>query len=170
MAFTQFANKAVKATEHKIAKLARQLALAEERQRDAIKWQQLDPASPIQQANVDEATAQVERIKGEIAQEEMKAAAQADFEQNEPALFADAAAFKTEFEQHVKALVALSERGKKLNERFRATAITAENGYNQLRSGRFKSSGGCWPAIFDDTALVETLKRFLRDAAECKVS
>jgi len=163
-----FENKAtVTAHDNKtIAKLRQRLPLREERLRDAIKWQQLDPDSPEQQAHVEQAAAALQRLKDEIAQEEMKATDQTDFERTEPGLFADSDAFKNDYMQLAKAMLALTERGKKLSARFRSTVITVENGYQQLRPGRFKESGLCWPLVFENDALDDALKAFLR---ECEV-
>jgi hypothetical protein len=159
-------NKALNMNGQKIAKLKQQLPLREERLRDALKWQQLDPESPEQQAHVEAAASALERLKAEIEQEEQKAAAQAEFDRMEPSLHSDSVAFKTDAEQWAKAGIALFERGKKLGRQFRSTVITIENGYQQLRPGRFKSSGLCWALVFENDVLNDALKAFLR---ECEV-
>lgn len=173
-----YQNKAVKANdyEQKKTSITRRLAKAEEGQaqahamlRDFGGSVRADHHAVLVQSAAQHDSL-VESLKAELDALTRAEVERAEYAEREPALYADAVGFKTDMEQHVKALLALSERGKKLGAAFRSTVVTTERGYLQLRDGRFKSAGGCWLDVLENPALVESLKRFLRDAAECKAS
>jgi hypothetical protein len=124
----------------------------------------------ILEANVIESESLVESLTAELDAAKRAPVERAEFDKKEAGLFPKACASKTRKERLAADLIAAFKDDESLAAEFRSTVLTTERGYLQLRDGRFKRAGGCWPAIFEDTALVETLKRFLRDAAECKVS
>lgn len=122
----------------------------------------------VLEQNVRESESLVESLTAELDAAKRTPIERAEFDKKEAGLFTKACASKARKEQLAAELVAAFKDDEPLAAEFRSIVLTTERGYVQLRDGRFKRAGGVWPAVLEDAALVETLKRFLRDAAECK--
>ncbi len=109
----------------------------------------------------------VENLTAELDAAKRAPAERAAYDAREKALFDKSCQSKARKEKLAADLIAAFKADTALANEFRATVIE-QTPYVRLKTGRFKRAGGCWPAVFESADLVDALKRFLRDAAECK--